>query len=193
MREKVLQAFQLKKRPSTLEETTRLLTPAASLSERKAQLLLYPHNTVGEAGKRRAWLDIEDVFTELQTGDVSNNFETKMIRDFAKISVEEQASLFHHADVLIMSHGGQMGNTIFSRPNTVVIEVTCGSYSQMATGQAKFSNGLQFFHMVYSPCDCDSHEDRGNYNLPVAEIKRVLSFMAYSNLRRHGTIYERCK
>lgn len=120
-----------------------------------------------------------------------------IVRDFAKVSVDDQARMFYEADILVMSHGGQMGNSIFSNANTFVVEVNCGGYSHMGLGntyitgkctgnsqprrcdvetaQPTFSLGLGFLHVNYRPCGCPSNpNDRDNYRLPVVELFNVL-------------------
>ena len=140
-------------------------------------------------GKRRAWLDVDEAHRQL----VKQGLEVDIVQDFAKVPVDEQARMFYEADILVMSHGGQMGNTIFSTENTFIVEVNCGGYSHMAAGDLyvagklelentlsrvidNLSLGLGFLHVNYRPCGCPpSRQDSDNYKLPVSELLDVLS------------------
>lgn len=152
------------------------------------KLLLYPHNTIGEAGKRRAWLDINETFEKLRK---ENDFLPKKVSDFAKLTVEEQSSLFYEADILFMSHGGQMANAIFCRENTIVVEITCGGYSQLGGNHGAFTEGLGLKHYVYKPCNCETgSQDGSNYFLSPEEIKKIVDFSTSLEKREfQGTSY----
>lgn len=114
----------------------------------------------------------------------------KLVDDFATVSIDDQAELFYSSHVQIMSHGGQFGNSIFTTKNTVIIEVTCGYYSHMATG-GEYTAGLEFFHIVYKPCSCPkSSKDSANYKLPTEEFFGILQ--ATSTKLTYGTIRLNC-
>eukprot|EP00924_Labyrinthula_sp_SR-Ha-C_P012691 maker-scaffold_67-snap-gene-0.3-mRNA-1 protein AED:0.01 eAED:0.01 QI:113/1/1/1/0.66/0.5/4/21/579 len=132
----------------------------------KVKMLLYPHSTSGEAGFRRAWLNVAYAQKQLE-----KKFDVTLITDFASVAVVKQAKLFFESDILVMSHGGQMGNCIFCRSGTIVVEVTCGGYSQM---RGPFSEGLGLKHVVYKPCKCDERKDEGNYELEKEEVEWVI-------------------
>jgi len=87
-----------------------------------------------------------------------------------------------------------MGNTIFSRPNTVIIEITCGSYSQIASSAGNYAKGLQFFHLTYRPCGCETKADTANYVLHLPEVIRIFEFMANNIVAesRYGTTFRKC-
>lgn len=199
--QKVRQAFEL----DTLEGIS-----SEVLFEKQLRILMYPHNTAGEAGKRRAWLDATKVYARLASSSTSSvndapekflfrsteegspgfrrrmntkvfDISTTLVTDFSKVSVEQQAELFYSHDVLIMSHGGQMGNVIFCRSNTLVIEVTCGGYSQIQQGGDIFAQSLNLLHVVYKPCGCEERRDEANYDLPVEEVFWIMETVLYDS------------
>jgi len=189
-RQELFPAFQLDPRPA---EVTRIKALMSYLRGEPApkdmifNLLLYPHNTVGEAGKRRAWLDIEETRRRLAE---MKNIKVENIADFAAVSVENQALLFNKADLIIMPHGGQFGNSIFVRRNVIVIEITCGGYSHMAIGKT-FAASAGFYHIVERPCKCDSRRDEGNFEFSVDDILRTVEKLYKAKLKP-GTLSFRC-
>ncbi len=159
----------------------------SSLVDKEKKILVYAHNTKGEAKiVRRAWLNID----ELSSNDVyhipSEDGMTKVphsivkIDDFAKIPMELQAYHFFSADVIVMPHGGQFGNAIFCRPGTVIIEMSCISYSHLAqtnhvTGFGQITGALGLYHAVVRPCKCESKGDESNFRIDPVELRTIIT------------------
>ncbi|GBG26585.1 Hypothetical Protein FCC1311_028062 [Hondaea fermentalgiana] len=170
LQERMRQSFELELPARNPDATSRMLRNVLGALSHKQEvqepgerytLTVYSHHTIGEAGQRRAWLDI-DVFSaavaeRLPFVDVTD------VRDFAQLSIEGQARTFHEADIIVMPHGGQFGNSIFVRPETIVIEITCGSYSNLGTG-GTFAPAAGFHHLIQMPCHCTSRTDYGNFD-----------------------------
>ena len=86
-------------------------------ASRKQNLLLYGHN----GGRHiRTWNDVTSVADAF--GPYYNMLR---VTDFGALSFLAQARLFRDADVLAMAHGAQMANTLFCRPGTAIVELSC--------------------------------------------------------------------
>ena len=57
-----------------------------------------------------------------------------VVADFAALSVADQARLFRAATHVIMPHGAQWANVVFSPPGAVMRELSCPGYSHVAQG-----------------------------------------------------------
>ena len=105
------------------------------------RVLLYAHATVSAHGHtRRRWLNIDEAQRSLE---ISRGWSAAVVADMAQLSVAEQARHFHDADVIIMSHGGQMANLIFARPGTKALELSCSGYSTATPTSAERSTSLR--------------------------------------------------
>jgi len=139
------------------------------------KMVVYTHHTIGEAGKRRAWLtlqqDVKSFRKRLET------LEVEVVEDFAKLSVAKQARLFHEADILLMPHGGQFGNIMFARAHSIVIEVNCNGYSHIGlrANQHSLAASLDIFHVVLVPCGCTSRTDEGNFRVNYDELAKAFN------------------
>ncbi|KAL7549966.1 hypothetical protein ACHAWF_013224 [Thalassiosira exigua] len=56
-------------------------------------------------------------------------FAVDVVDDVGALPVKGQAALFHSASVLVAPQGGSIGNAIFMRPHSVLIELSCGEGS----------------------------------------------------------------
>ena len=123
-----------------------------------ARLALYAHDTLSrEVGRtRRTWLRMNETAASAATRFA----HVATVPDFGRLSIDEQARVFHAADVLAMAHGGQMGNAVFARPGTIVIELNCNSYSHLGLTNApagifgSIPRAFGLVHIVLRPCDC---------------------------------------
>jgi capsular polysaccharide biosynthesis protein len=53
------------------------------------------------------------------------DWEFTTVLDFGALTLKEQAQVFNSHDILIMVHGAQMANAIFTKEGTKLIEVGC--------------------------------------------------------------------
>jgi hypothetical protein len=137
----------------------------------KYSMLFYAHNTKGEAGFRRAWMDVAE--TQAALAQVHPDFDVRLVPDFGALSVREQAAAFAGADIVIMPHGGQFGNSIFLRENTIVIEMSCSGYSHLAAG-SRLPKALRILHFNTVPCKCAGAEQDDNFWFSVKDIADVM-------------------
>ncbi|KAH9261128.1 hypothetical protein BASA81_000832 [Batrachochytrium salamandrivorans] len=143
----------------------------------KNTVLMYAHDTMSvEVNQhRRSWQDMQ-----LAANSMIN---VHVVKDFAAMTVYEQGDAFFQAQIVIMPHGGQFGNAVFSRPGTIMIELGCVSYSHLGMSQAASSEGglfgslpraLGFIHLVVVPCDCDAKELDSNFRFGPESLKQLL-------------------
>lgn len=73
------------------------------------------------------------------------------------LSLPEQFSAFHNAEVVVAQHGAGLANILFCRPGTRVIEVTARSHARRAWDFAKLgiAMGLEY-HVVVIDADMDN-------------------------------------
>jgi hypothetical protein len=91
---------------------------AAATSKR---LLLYAHEPSG----RRVWTNMRQLVANAQRKSRYTTWKFTTVHDFGVLSLRQQARLFNQHDVLIMVHGAQMANSIFTVDGTVFIEIGC--------------------------------------------------------------------
>eukprot|EP00514_Thraustochytrium_sp_LLF1b_P006412 CAMPEP_0184540254 /NCGR_PEP_ID=MMETSP0198_2-20121128/18552_1 /TAXON_ID=1112570 /ORGANISM="Thraustochytrium sp., Strain LLF1b" /LENGTH=625 /DNA_ID=CAMNT_0026933805 /DNA_START=83 /DNA_END=1960 /DNA_ORIENTATION=- len=181
LRETLMATYQLMEDPlpsgnveEIIADIAHLPTLEVASSWRKRKLLLYAHNTKGEAGHRRTWLNL----AEFQA-DVSKRapqFEPTVVEDFGKLSIQDQADAFNQADVILMPHGGQFGNIVFVRPNSVVIEFSCGGYSHLGL-LGTMASSIGILHVILEPCDCESRSDSANFNFNLMDLELVMQWL----------------
>ncbi|KAL7468646.1 hypothetical protein ACHAXS_008879 [Conticribra weissflogii] len=53
------------------------------------------------------------------------HIDFRTVYDFGTLSIQQQARLFNDADAIIMVHGAQMANSIFSVEGTMFVELGC--------------------------------------------------------------------
>jgi len=99
---------------------------------------------------RRAWLDLNS-----SVAAVADAFDVRVVDDFAALAVLEQARAFHEADLVVMPHGGQFGNAIFSRAGSVLVELSCTRYTHIGQDGGWITRAFGLVHVVARPCDCD--------------------------------------
>ena len=152
---------------------------AAVDRKKRSVITIYAHNTVSKEVNRarRRWLDAEQTSEALKSGFR----EVRQVADFGKLTLEQQARVFYESDVVVMAHGGQMANAIFSRRGTVVIEVNCVKYSHLGLtnqhGEIRGSIPRAFgvVHIVAQPCDCrGSDRSEADFNFSPQAVRALL-------------------
>lgn len=88
-----------------------------TLIDRGTAQLHYDHIGRKTAGGRRSIVDIDDFEKELC------EYKPFKRHYLEKLNLKEQSELFFKSDVIVLQHGAAMFNTIFCRPNTIVIEL----------------------------------------------------------------------
>lgn len=88
------------------------------LGKRKGRVALYAHTS----SKYRHWLDMEGVKEALLA---RGGLDVELYPSFGRMTYAEQCRAFYDADVLLMTHGGQMANTVCVRPGARIVEVDC--------------------------------------------------------------------
>lgn len=94
-----------------------------SISQKVAQkkVLFYAH----EQSARRAWTNMDELLTSARNNSKYKDWKFDSVYDFGSLSIQDQAQLFNTYDVLVMVHGAQMANSIFTIKGTVFIEIGC--------------------------------------------------------------------
>jgi len=105
------------------------------------KILLYAH----EPSARRVWTNMNSLLANYQNNTKKKqNIMFQTIHDFGNHTVREQALLFNDADAMIMVHGAQMANSIFSVEGTMFVELGCripsflGSQTYLSLIDAKY-------------------------------------------------------
>jgi hypothetical protein len=152
--------------------------------KKSKQLLAYAHQTVSVEVKksRRTWLLMNETIYSLQSIPFSR---INIVQDFGVLSLQQQAISFHDADVIIMPHGGQMGNSIFCKRKTIILEVACNGYSHLGLTQSKIPHmkgsipkALGLIHIVVIPCHCDGGDlSEANFKLDAKSIDELLKIV----------------
>ncbi|WEK36531.1 MAG: glycosyltransferase family 61 protein [Candidatus Pseudobacter hemicellulosilyticus] len=65
-----------------------------------------------------------------------------------KLSVEQQASVFHHADLIIAPHGAGQSNLLFCRPGTKIIEIFPPAWVNVCYWNMANSLGLDYYYIM---------------------------------------------
>lgn len=150
-------------------------------ANRPKQLLLYAHETISldTNAQRRIWKDMGQIagHSEVQRLFPSIQF----VQDFAAMTIHEQGLAFYEADLIVMPHGGQMGNIVFARKGSVVIEATCYPYSHfgMTGGEEGSLPGsmprfLGIVHIVLVPCKCsEARNVDSNFRLGPSSVLKL--------------------
>ena len=129
----ILERFKIKETLENLKSTNKKTYPRVLLIEREGRVSLIDDpkmkkisevtvNGVSTGKERRDIHDIETLKKELANLYPGTEYEciTLAGMDFA-----EQVRYFHSADIIILAHGAAQANTLFCRPGTLLLEVTC--------------------------------------------------------------------
>jgi len=90
--------------------------------------------------------------------------------DYARLSPQEQARLFHDADVVIAPHGGALANLIFCRPGTRIIELTDEVGS---VGWSTFTRRLGMKHFPVRPDSMTDHYPE-TFDVPIEMVDALV-------------------
>ncbi|KAL3798709.1 hypothetical protein HJC23_004460, partial [Cyclotella cryptica] len=97
------------------------LIQGSAIPATSPKILFYAHKPSGQS----IWTNmnelLETVKNDLKCKDCA--FSTKF--DFGALTIKEQAQVFNTADVIIMSHGALMANSIFAIDGTMFVELSC--------------------------------------------------------------------
>ncbi|EJK68779.1 hypothetical protein THAOC_10008 [Thalassiosira oceanica] len=74
---------------------------------------------------RRTWKNVDDIANILKDRLSLNSSELHIVGNVGDFSWKQQAALFHGASIWVTPHSGSNPNTIFMKPNTTVIELSC--------------------------------------------------------------------
>lgn len=116
-------------------------------------ILFYAHEPSG----RRVWHGMQDLIEQIKGLPKYTNIEFESVHDFGKLPIQGQASLFNKADVIIMTHGAQSVNSIFSVDGTLFVELGCNI--PVFIGNPKFMDLIGGYHMYVQKCRVGSKED----------------------------------
>ena len=94
-----------------------------ALSSKKPtkKVLFYAHEPSG----RRVWTNMNELLEKFKKRNRYKDLDFDTVYDFGVLSIQEQARLFNEYDVMIMVHGAQMANSIFTVEGTLFVEVGC--------------------------------------------------------------------
>jgi hypothetical protein len=160
----------------------------------KPKLLLYAHSTKSDEVQkhRRIWLDMKRTVAE--NAEVHEKFDVLVVDDFAALSVQKQAEVFQQADIVIMPHGGQLGNAMFSNPRTIIIELSCNGYSHlgMTNGNEQLfgsiPKALGFVHLSIVPCSClERGEGDSNFSFGPQSLMQLVEISKKLAMGTHLT------
>lgn len=90
-------------------------------TERHYRLLFYAHEPSG----RRVWTNMNSLIADAQVQTKYRHIDFQTVYDFGNLNIQQQARLFNEADAIIMVHGAQMANSIFTVEGTIFVELGC--------------------------------------------------------------------
>ena len=154
--------------------------------KRTPRIALYDHTS----SKYRHWLNMGEVQNDLLARLPS--VEPVYYANFGALSYVEQCRAFYDADVLLMTHGGQMANTVCARPGVKIIEVDC-NWINMGShlGRAKryhYEMGFEYHGIGVdginaSQCSLREghteamHSALHDFSLSLAQIEKAVPFV----------------
>jgi hypothetical protein len=132
---------------------------AASTLPSTTHVLMYAHNSTS----RRVWLNMEEHVTWFRSRGIS----VQVVSNFAAHSVVSQAHIFKRATHLIMPHGGQWANIIFSARGAHMWELSCTGYSHITQGLPMDTWDHHAVNL-YDHAGCKDTDMYGNFTVPLA-------------------------
>ena len=61
--------------------------------------------------------------------------KVKYVDNMAGYTPNEQFELFYGNDIILCPHGGHLGNVVFIRPGSMLVEISCPAYSWVTKTQ----------------------------------------------------------
>jgi hypothetical protein len=126
---------------------------ASRTNRTRTRILFYAHERSG----RRVWNGMYDLIHHIKDLPKYSNVKFDYVYDFGALSTREQAFLFNRADILIMAHGAQMVNSLFSVDKTLFVEMGC--YIPTFVGNKNYQSLIDGHHKYVQRCSTDSKED----------------------------------
>mmetsp|Transcript_2236 Transcript_2236/g.4538 ORF Transcript_2236/g.4538 Transcript_2236/m.4538 type:complete len:552 (+) Transcript_2236:3-1658(+) len=90
-------------------------------TKRHYRFLFYAHEPSG----RRVWTNMNSLLAAAQVQTKYRQIDFQTVYDFGNLNIQQQARLFNEADAIIMVHGAQMANSIFTVEGTMFVELGC--------------------------------------------------------------------
>ena len=109
--------------------------------------------------------------TEVSNYLKKNNFISYKLKS---LSFFEKIYLFKNADIIIGIHGAGFVNTVFSKPNTKIIEIRPFLYSNTVYERISNINNLNY-HLIQTETLEESKRTNGDINLPLEELDNILN------------------
>ena len=100
-----------------------------------------------------------------------NNFVNYKLES---LSFFEKIYLFKNANIIIGIHGAGFVNTVFSKPNTKIIEIRPFLYSNTVYERISNINNLNYY-LIQTETLEESKRTNGDINLPLEELDSILN------------------
>jgi hypothetical protein len=147
------------------------------------KILFYAHEPSG----RRMWTNMNKLIANARAENKYKDVGLDIIKDFGALSAKEQAAFFNLYDVLIMVHGAQMANSIFTVDGTLIIEIGCAIPDFLGTPTFLSLIGAQYEKVLdcennQTVClECDDDPVMGNFNMSKSSFDAMLESVMYPN------------
>ena len=79
----------------------------------------------------RVWLNGDKCAAAARRFGGGEVFKVVEMENFGGLSLRQQAGLFQAADVFFCPHGAHMANSVFMRPGSTIVEMSCGGLTWM--------------------------------------------------------------
>ena len=110
----------------------------------------------------------------------------QIVDDTGAFTLQEQASLFHGASVLVTPHSGANANIVFMRPNTTVFEIRCTGSSWVR--EWVIDLGINHFNILPDAPRCSDHNEKCGTVRPTTLLGPVLHAMVADATKRHQEV-----
>ena len=102
----------------------------------------------------------------------SAGFENVRLSDY---SFQDQVSIFNKAEIIIGLHGAGFANTVFSRPNTKIIELKVKTHPGKEIENLAISNKLSYKALKFDLIGIDHANQFGHINVSISELKKNIN------------------
>ena len=93
----------------------------------------------------------------------------------SEYSFQDQVSIFNKAEIIIGLHGAGFANTVFSRPNTKIIELKIKTHPGKEIENLAISNKLSYKALKFDLIGIDHANQFGHINVSISELKKNIN------------------
>ena len=151
-----------------------LLSNNTFLDGKKGGIILFESR---RGTDRRIWKNVDEIAGIVRERLGSKSLDVEIVDDMGKLTIKEQAAIYHRAAVLVTPHGGSNPNIVFMQPNTTVFEISCtgGSWAR----EWIIDLGIRHFAVLADAPPCNDHNEKFIAVQPKTLVEPIMD--AYTN------------